>query len=48
MLELILGKDWTANTDWVLSRVAEDVRHCHEGIVLLVPELVSHDMERRL
>lgn len=48
MLELILGKDWTANTDAVLERIAEDVRQRQGGRILLVPELVSHDMERRL
>ena len=48
MLELILGKDWTANTDVILERVAEDVRHRRGGRIILVPELVSHDMERRL
>ena len=48
MLELILGKDWTANTDAILERVAEDVRHRRGGRIILVPELVSHDMERRL
>lgn len=48
MLELILGKDWTANTDHVLSLLADDVRNHREGRILLVPELISHDMERRL
>ena len=48
MLELILGMDWTANTDAVLDRVSEDVRQRHEALILLVPELISHDMERRL
>lgn len=48
MLQLILGKDWTANTDEVLCRVSEDVRQRRGGRILLVPELVSHDMERRL
>ena len=48
MLELILGKDWTANTDVILERVAEDVRQRRDGRIILVPELVSHDMERRL
>lgn len=48
MLELIIGKDWTVNTDEVMRRIAEDVRQHRGGRVLLVPELVSHDMERRL
>ena len=48
MLELIIGKDWTANTDALLERIAEDVRYRRPGRILLVPELISHDMERRL
>ena len=48
LLELILGRDWTANTDVILSRMAEDVHQHRGGRILLVPELVSHDMERRL
>lgn len=48
MLELIIGKDWTANTDVLLERLTQDVRSRRGGRVLLVPELISHDMERRL
>lgn len=48
MLHLILGKDWTANRDEVLRLVAEDVRQGLGGRILMVPELISHDMERRL
>ena len=48
MLELTLGRDWTATTDVILERAAEDVRRHRGGRILLVPELVSHDMERRL
>ena len=48
MLELIIGKDWTANTDAILDRIAKDVEQRREGLILLVPELISHDMERRL
>ena len=48
MLELIIGRDWTANTDEILRRVAADVAARKPGRVLLVPELISHDMERRL
>ena len=48
MLELIIGKDWTANTDALLERIAEDVRYRRPGRILLVPELISHNMERRL
>lgn len=48
MLELIIGTDHVANTDTVLARLAEDVLRKREGRILLVPELISHDMERRL
>lgn len=48
MLELILGRDWTANTNTVLDAVARDVQAEKGNRILLVPELVSHDMERRL
>lgn len=48
MLELILGTDWVANRDEILKLVAKDVSERRSGIVVMVPELVSHDMERRL
>ncbi len=48
MLHLILGKDWTANRDEVLRRISGDVAQRRGGRILLVPELVSHEMERRL
>ena len=48
MLKLLCGTDWTANRDEVLRRVAQDVRDRKPGRILLVPESVSHDMERRL
>ncbi len=48
MLQLLLGRDWTANRDEILSRIARDVRQEKPGIILMVPELISHDTERRL
>jgi len=48
MLELLIGKDWTANTDAIMSRIADDVRNEKGNRILLVPELISHDTERRL
>lgn len=48
MLHLLLGRDWTANRDAVLGRIADDVNHRRAGRILIVPELISHDMERRL
>ncbi len=48
MLHLLLGRDWTANRDEVLSRIARDVRERKENRILMVPELISHETERRL
>lgn len=48
MLELILGKDWKAGRNEILSRIADDVHSRRGGRILMVPELISHDMERRL
>ena len=48
MLRLLLGRDWTANRDTVLKEVAEDVRQRKGNRILMVPELISHETERRL
>ena len=48
MLHLVLGTDWKRNRDTILNRIAKDVANCRENIVLIVPELISHDTERRL
>ena len=48
MLHILMGRDWTANRDAVLSRIARDVKERKTGRILIVPELISHDMERRL
>ena len=48
MLTLLLGGDWTANRNEILSRIAKDVREEKTGRILMVPELISHDTERRL
>lgn len=48
MLLLLMGTDWVANRDQILNMIAEDVRAGRENRVLMVPELISHDMERRL
>ncbi len=48
MLTLVYGTDWVANRDVLLNRIAQDV-HCQQGgRILMVPELISHDTERRL
>ena len=48
MLHLLLGTDWTANRDEILRRIGQDVKMKRCGRILLVPELVSHEAERRL
>ena len=48
MLTLLLGRDWTANSDEILRLISEDVKEKKGGRILLVPELISHDTERRL
>lgn len=48
MLHLLLGRDWTANRDEILNRIAQDVRQRKGNRILMVPELISHEMERRL
>lgn len=48
MLTLVCGKDWTANRDYILNMLAKDVADCKPRRILLVPELISHDTERRL
>ncbi len=48
MLRLLLGRDWTANRSEILSRISKDVRNGLGGRILMVPELISHDTERRL
>lgn len=48
MLTLIYGTDWTANRDYILNMLAQDVSERKAHRILLVPELISHDTERRL
>ena len=48
MLHLLLGTDWTANRDEVLRRISRDVAQERGGRILMVPELISHETERRL
>ena len=48
MLHLLLGRDWTANREEILGRIARDVKERKNNRILMVPELISHDMERRL
>ncbi|MBQ3193374.1 MAG: PD-(D/E)XK nuclease family protein [Oscillospiraceae bacterium] len=48
MLHLLLGRDWTANRDEILRRIASDVKQRKGNRILIVPELISHETERRL
>lgn len=48
MLELLICKDWTVNSDAIMSYIAQDVSEEKGNRILLVPELISHDTERRL
>lgn len=48
MLTLVYGIDWTANRDYIMNMLASDVSREKSGRYLLVPELISHDTERRL
>lgn len=48
MLTLLIGTDWIANRDTILQYVAKDVLDNKSHRILIVPELISHDTERRL
>ncbi len=48
MLRILMSKDWVACRNEILSRIAADVADEKSGRILMVPELISHDMERRL
>jgi len=48
MLTLLLGTDWTVNRATILDRIAQDVANQNSGRILMVPELISHETERRL
>lgn len=48
MFRLILCTDWVAGRDEVLRELSIEVKNRHSGQILMVPELISHDTERRL
>lgn len=48
MLTILLSKDWVSGRNEILKRIAVDVEQERPGRILLVPELISHDTERRL
>ncbi len=48
MLTILVSKDWVSGRNEILNRIAADVEQERPGRILLVPELISHDAERRL
>ncbi len=48
MLTLLLGTDWVANRNAVMDRIRGDVAQQKGCRILMVPEMISHDTERRL
>ena len=48
MLTLVYGRDWTANRNHILNLLAKDIASHQSNRILLVPELITHDTERRL
>ncbi len=48
MLRILLGTDWVTVREEILDRIARDVAQEQGNRILMVPELISHDMERRL
>ena len=48
MLHLLLCRDWTVGRDEILKRIASDVKNRKGNRILMVPELISHETERRL
>ena len=48
MLHLLLSTDWTVERKEILKRIGQDVHAQQGGRILIVPELISHDTERRL
>ena len=48
MLHIYMGTDWVQVREAILHLVAEDVKNRQSGRILMVPELISHDTERRL
>ena len=48
MLHLVIGTDWVTVRNEILRRIAGDVENRKENRIYMVPELISHDTERRL
>ena len=48
MLTILLGTDWVANRETLLAMIADDVSNKRGRRIWIVPEMISHDTERRL
>ncbi len=48
MLTLLLGTNQKQNTDYIFQRMAQAVNDRQSGMILMVPELISHQREREL
>lgn len=48
MLTILIGTDWTQNRAAILQKISADIHKQLPNRILLVPELISHDTERRL
>lgn len=48
MLKLLLGKDWISNSNALMNMLSEDVAAERGNRILIVPESISHNAERRL
>ena len=48
MLTLLIGTDWVENRKEILNMLGNDVKSKRPGRILIVPELISHETERRL
>ncbi len=48
MLTLMLSADWVSGRDAIYEQISADIKAKKPGRILIVPELISHDAERRL
>ena len=48
MFTLLLGTDWKINRDWIFDAIRLDVVNKKNNVILMVPESISHHMERKL
>ncbi len=48
MLRLVIGSDWTANREEIFKMLSADVAKENGNRILIVPELISYDSERKL